>query len=481
MKFITSRALVLGIQAVVSAVLAFFVVKIGILPTKYLMAAFAVLVVLWLLMFLLSKPSKKKKVARPLIGKIVSLLLSIAMVFGTSKIIKGDSFLSSLTNVGTETTTYSLVVLKSSGYKNVSSLKGKTIDYYANDKKKAMQIKEKLEKQISFHGNGEDDNAKLASDLYSGDCDAILLNESYREMIKETYSNFDSKTKVLWQEKIVQEVENTASDVNVNSRSDVNLLVTINPNNGQMLMTSIPRDYYVKLANCGKKDKLTHSALYGGTENSIKTIEDFLDINIDFYARVDFQSVIQLVDALGGIDIYSDKAFIPYTDHGIKIPKGNVHMDGRMALAFARERYTYQSGDQHRTENQQAVLQAIIKKAVSPKILTNYSEILDSIKDTFTTNMPSSSIRALVNKQLDDNIKWDFQKSFLKGEGVMQTGGYSMPKTRLWYSIPDEDSIELNSKYINAMCDGKKIDTEKKIFDVEKAEQEAKEAEKKTN
>ena len=138
------------------------------------MAAFAVLVVLWLLMFLLSKPSKKKKVARPLIGKIVSLLLSIAMVFGTSKIIKGDSFLSSLTNVGTETTTYSLVVLKSSGYKNVSSLKGKTIDYYANDKKKAMQVKEKLEKQISFHGNGEDDNAKLASDLYNGDCDAIL-------------------------------------------------------------------------------------------------------------------------------------------------------------------------------------------------------------------------------------------------------------------------------------------------------------------
>ena len=124
-------------------------------------------------------------------------------------------------------------------------------------------------------------------------------------------------------------------------------------------MTSIPRDYYVKLANCGKKDKLTHSALYGGTDNSVKTIEDFLDIDIDFYARVDFQSVIQLVDALGGIDIYSDKAFIPYTDHGIKIPEGNVHMNGRMALAFARERYTYKSGDQHRTENQQAVCSAM--------------------------------------------------------------------------------------------------------------------------
>ena len=232
---------------------------------------------------------------------------------------------------------------------------------------------------------GEEDNAKLASDLYTGDCDAILLNESYRDLIKETYSNFDSKTKVLWQTKLVEKVENTASDINVtkkpfvcyisgvdsrggvneNSRSDVNLLVTVNPNNGQILMTSIPRDYYVKLANCGEKDKLTHSALYGGTDNSVKTIEDFLDINIDFYARVDFQSVIQLVDALGGIDIYSDKAFIPYTDHGIKIPEGNVHMNGRMALAFARERYTYKSGDQHRTENQQAVLQAIIKKAVS--------------------------------------------------------------------------------------------------------------------
>ena len=97
------------------------------------------------------------------------------------------------------------------------------------------------------------------------------------------------------------------------------------------------------------------------------------------------------------------------------------------------------------------------------------------------TNMPSSSIRALVNKQLDDNIKWDFQKSFLKGEGVIQTGGYSMPKTRLWYCIPDEESIKLNSKYINAMCDGKKIDTEKKIFDVEKAEKEAKKNAKENN
>ena len=477
MKFITSRALILGIQAVVSAVLAFFVVKIGILPAKYLMAAFAVLVVLWLLMLLFTKPSKKNKVGRPLVGKIVSLVLSIAMVFGTSKIIKGDSFLSSLTNVGTETTTYSLIVLKSSGYKTVSSLKGKTIDYYTNDKKKAMEVKDELQKQIKFHGNGEEDNAKLASDLYTGDCDAILLNESYRDLIKETYSNFDSKTKVLWQTKLVDKVEKT----NIYIIFSIILFVTVNPNNGQILMTSIPRDYYVKLANCGKEDKLTHSALYGGTDNSVKTIEDFLDINIDFYARVDFQSVIQLVDALGGIDIYSDKAFIPYTDHGIKIPEGNVHMNGRMALAFARERYTYKSGDQHRTENQQAVLQAIIKKAVSSKILTNYSEILDSIKDTFTTNMPSSSIRALVNKQLDDNIKWDFQKSFLKGEGVIQTGGYSMPKTRLWYCIPDEESIKLNSKYINAMCDGKKIDTEKKIFDVEKAEKEAKKNAKENN
>ena len=480
MKFITSRALVLGIQAVVSAVLAFFVVKIGILPTKYLMAAFAVLVVLWLLMFLLSKPSKKKKVARPLIGKIVSLLLSIAMVFGTSKIIKGDSFLSSLTNVGTETTTYSLVVLKSSGYKNVSSLKGKTIDYYANDKKKAMQVKDKLQKQISFHGNGEEDNAKLASDLYSGDCDAILLNESYREMIKETYSNFESKTKVLWQEKIVEEVENTASDVNVtkkpfvcyisgvdsrggvneNSRSDVNLLVTINPNNGQMLMTSIPRDYYVKLANCGKKDKLTHSALYGGTENSIKTIEDFLDINIDFYARVDFQSVIQLVDALGGIDIYSDKAFIPYTDHGIKIPKGNVHMDGRMALAFARERYTYQSGDQHRTENQQAVLQAIIRKMASPAIITHYTDILKSIEGTFVTDMPMNEMARIANDQLNTNASWSFQSSMVAGNGLMMKGGYYMPDTRLYYLIPDENSVEQNKQYIKKMLKGEEFTVE---------------------
>lgn len=213
------------------------------------------------------------------------------------------------------------------------------------------------------------------------------------------------------------------------------MIVTVNPQSKKILMTSIPRDYYVTLANKGKKDKLTHAGL-AGVENSVKTLENFLDIDINYYARVNFTSLIQMVDALGGIEVYSDQD-IPK----LGIHKGINQMDGKKALSFSRERYSYKSGDNHRVQNQQKVLEAMLNKMMSPAIITNYSSILDHIDGCFETNMTSDEITSLIKMQLSDKSSWDIQQIQLQGHGAMLTGGAYMPGNRLYYMIPDEDSV----------------------------------------
>ena len=225
------------------------------------------------------------------------------------------------------------------------------------------------------------------------------------------------------------------------------MIVTVDPTNKKILMTSIPRDYYVTLANMGKKDKLTHAGL-AGVENSVKTLENFLDIDINYYARVNFTSLIQMVDALGGIEVYSDQ----------DIPKLGIHesvnqMDGKKALSFSRERYSYKSGDNHRVQNQQKVLEAMLNKMMSPAIITNYSSILENINGSFETNMTSQEITSLLKMQLSDMAKWDIQQIQLEGHGAMMTGGAYMPNHKLYYMIPDQSSVDKCVSIIKDMED----------------------------
>ena len=167
-----------------------------------------------------------------------------------------------------------------------------------------------------------------------------------------------------------------------------------------------------------------------------KPLENFLNIDINYYARVNFTSLIQMVDALGGIEVYSDQ----------DIPKLGIHeginqMDGKKALSFSRERYSYKSGDNHRVQNQQKVLEAMLNKMMSPAIITNYSSILDHIDGCFETNMTSDEITSLIKMQLSDMSSWDIQQIQLQGHGAMLTGGAYMPGNRLYYMIPDEESV----------------------------------------
>ena len=237
------------------------------------------------------------------------------------------------------------------------------------------------------------------------------------------------------------------------SRSDVNIVMVIDPNKHKILMVSIPRDCYVQLhGTTGIKDKLTHAGVYG-IDKSINTIEDLLDIDINEYIKVSFATVIKSVDLLDGIDIYSDKSFIPWTNRNCYIKEGTQHLDGTCALAFARERKTYERGDRHRGENQEQVLSKIIEKMTNPKYLTRYNEILKQTEDSFQTNISYDKITNAVKDELSTLAKWDIETYNLDGYGAMLPT-YSMGSMNLWVMIPDEQTIITAKNKINEYLNG---------------------------
>ena len=221
-------------------------------------------------------------------------------------------------------------------------------------------------------------------------------------------------------------------DISNVSRSDVNMVVTVNPKTRKILITSIPRDYYVELPSKDSMDKLTHSGLYG-VQETVGAVEELLGIEINYYAKVNYSTITKLVDAIGGIDIDSPYTF---TTHGMEeyytFYEGYNHLDGSMALAYSRERQSWVDGDMRRNENQQLILEAIIDKATgSTTILTDYTSILGAIKGNLETDMSKSDMASLVKMQLKDMSGWTIEKQAIKGE----------PDSGFCYSLGDYASI----------------------------------------
>ena len=209
-----------------------------------------------------------------------------------------------------------------------------------------------------------------------------------------------------------------------------------------MLLTSIPRDYYVTLHSYGAKDKLTHSGIYGVNE-TVRTVEDLLDTEINYYVRVNFTTVIKLVDKLGGIDLYSDCNFTTTSDRvHYTFKKGyNYNVKGKAALAFSRERYAFESGDNQRVKNQQHVIEAVMKKVLnSTTLLTKYTSILDSLKGSFQTNIEQDDISKLVKDQINNMSSWTIKSNSLTGTGA-SSPTYSMGSTKLYVMVPNSTSV----------------------------------------
>jgi LCP family protein required for cell wall assembly len=317
-----------------------------------------------------------------------------------------------------------------------------------------------------------DDQIKLCNDLINNDIDSIIINGAYLYFMEEYNEDFVNDVRVIYTLKIKKSVEkeevvskndsiftiyisgiDTYGNISRVSRSDVNILMTVNSNTGKVLLTTIPRDYYVQLHGTkGNKDKLTHAGIYG-IDKTKTTIEDIFDIKIDYTIKVGFQSVIQIVDLIGGIDIESDSAFKSHCGDGgavrTDVVKGMNHFNGAQALSYARERYAYKTGDNHRVQNQQQVLEAIIEKIFQDRsLLKKYDQILESFNDLYRTDIPEDYIKLIVKQQLGDMSSWKIERQYVVGNGAMLET-YSMPGWTLWVMIPDEDSMNNAKAKIN--------------------------------
>ena len=242
-----------------------------------------------------------------------------------------------------------------------------------------------------------------------------------------------------------------------NARSDVNILAVVNPVTKQAALINTPRDYYVDLAGTESKDKLTHAGLYG-VETSMATLGNLYGVDVDHYIRINFAGFISIIDAIGGVDVYSDQAFTSVGSPGYYDPttfaEGWNHLDGKSALAFARERHAFKTGDIQRGINQMKVIDAMANKLKSPTLLMSFSKLMDAAADCFVTSFSQDQISALVRMQLGDLASWDIQSYTVTGSGAKSSKCYSAKGQSLYVMKPDENSVNEAKALIAAVLGG---------------------------
>ena len=493
-RFITSKYLVLTVQLIATAVFTYFIFVLNIIPLKHLIPIIVILALLIIIFFIIMYSGQKKqkqglRSKRGAITKIISLLLSIVLMIGTTYIMRSESFFNNVTNVSTQKYLVSVITMKDNEKIKLEQFDGDKFGVsYQHDSTTIAKAISDMEDEIGEQEYTRyDEYSMLADALYEGKVDAIVVGQEYKSMLEANHENFDNETKVIKsyeydaklsvttkQTDVTESPFNvyvtgidTYGSVNTVSRSDVNLIVTVNPKTKQILMTSIPRDCEIELDRNGKMDKLTHTGIYG-TSETINTIENFLDMQINYYARTNFSGITNIIDALGGITVESDYSF--ETLHGnYQIKKGKNEMDGDMALCFVRERYALPNGDFDRGKNQQKVLKAMMDKAMSPKIITNFNNILSAIEGSFETDMSSNEIKSLINMQLNDMADWSIHDVQVQGKGYMTTKTYSMRGSEVYVMKPDKDQVKKIAELINSVEEGKKI-TDEDIAEIENSQ-----------
>ena len=463
--------ILIGILLFVSIFLMGIITIMHFIPFKHLLLVFLLLGIIDFALVWCIK--KGKKIVR-IITMIISLIISIVLLFISFNILKTNSILGNM-NLNYKTHNYSVLVLKDSGYSDISELDGKKLGYYDNKLDEPKEILFKIKEKISVDSVLYSDLDETVDALMNKEVEMIVLEESYIKMLDEE-NNFSSLVKSIYNFKIKIEVKDVSKDIDVTSepfniylsgidtfgevssvsRSDVNIVITVNPKTHQVLLTSIPRDTYVQLSGTtGYKDKLTHAGIYG-VEKSISTIEELLDIEINYYFKVNFTSVIDIVDTLGGVNVYSEYGFTSMDGYNYK--KGYNYVNGEQALSFVRERKAFSLGDIQRGKNQQAMIEALIRKCISPSIINKYSSLLDSIDGKFATNMPVSRIMDFIKMQLDGNYNWTVTSNYISGEAEYNYT-YSYPTQKLYVMIPDDDSILNAKELIDKVEAGKLLDS----------------------
>ena len=460
------------LYAILALVLLFTMFNYNFLSFRFLniIITIGLLVVLAISIFL----QKTKK--SPLVTTVVLVIFSLVSLVG----IFGFKQMIDITNRMNQTAAFSevemsIVVPKESDIKDVSQLTSvqaptkadkNNIEILMSALKKDKKVDVKVDDVASYQ--------EAYDNLKSGKSKAMVLSGSYASLLESVDSNYASNLKTIYTYKIKKKNSNSAKQVDSKvfniyisgidtygsistvSRSDVNIIMTVNMNTHKILLTTTPRDAYVKIPGGGANqyDKLTHAGIYG-VETSEQTLEDLYGIKIDYYARINFTSFLKLIDQLGGVTVHNDQAFTSL--HGkFDFPVGDIQMNSEQALGFVRERYSLDGGDNDRGKNQEKVISAIVNKLASLKSVSNFTSIVNNLQDSVQTNMSLNTINALANTQLDSGSKFTVTSQAVTGTGSTgQLTSYATPNSSLYMMKLDNSSVESASQAIKNLMEEK--------------------------
>lgn len=464
-KLKLKKSVIFKSLAIIIAIMSIYVfimfLKLNVLPFMYLLFLFLILFAIDIGLYLLM--SKKKPVFR-IVGTICTIFLFVLYFVGIEFQTVTLNFLHQFAFLNIQTEHYQVIVKNTSEMASLNDLDNKSIAYVKN-REGASKAYKQLEKE-NVKKEEVDGVGALVRSFLQDEIDVILLESSEEELYNEMSQEFKENHKVLETVSVEVQKNDFSKDVAITkqpfsvyvtgvdtydaissvARSDVNMVITVNPVTHKILLTSIPRDYYVPIAGSSSElnDKLTHAGLEG-VDVSIKTIENLLDMDINYYIKFNFTSLIQIVDALGGIDVDSPFAFTADYEEDTHIyyefQKGMNHLNGKQALAYVRERYGLREGDVARAKHQQQVVEAVVNKLTTTTILTKYGELLGSMEGNFTTNFDFDSITGFVKMQLNDMPSWSVETQVLTGADASRKTA-SMPDLYSSVMIPDEEQLE---------------------------------------
>ena len=473
----------LVLQALVSVIFMIVIVLLDMLPLNYLALVAMILVFLWCIAFTSQAVRKKKGIA----GKIYSLVLVCVLALGTFNIAEANNMLSMITGGNVRVDKMAVAVRADDPAETIED----AMDYnfgvqfqQGGDNIQTAVTKLQEELGTTLEVTECDSVQDQAQALINGQVDAIIYNEAYTELMEGSVDDFTHNTKIIYEMSIETELDlgigtdssltsepftvyisgiDTYGEVTETSRSDVNIIAVVNPKTHQILLITTPRDSYVPLYgpssqipeySQGSLDKLTHAGVYG-IETSMETLGKLYDTDINYYVRLNFTSLIDIVDILGGIDVDSEFAFTTGDESGavVEVHEGTNHFDGKQALAFSRERHALEDGDNQRGKNQQAVITAMLKKVISPTMLLRASTLMNQVSKDVEMNVTQSQLNALIRNQLRTNADWTIQSVALSGEGG-QDYCYSAPDQLLYVMYPDETELQKIIDLANVVEEG---------------------------
>lgn len=467
-KVLNIVSIIIGIiSLILMLVFSYAIYKLNMIPGKFLIPVYILIFIIYtglLLTVFLPKVKSKIKV----ISIVVLVLFGVIFGFADKYIFTTLNFMDILDREVLQKERYDVYVLENSSYNKLEDLKGKKVGLYqsSNSEKAGSELKNKIDFEIIEYTDVE----KMFESLNNDEINAIIISSSVKNLLDTELNDINVKIKSIYNFKISIEKNDIVKVVNVTNtpfnvyiaggdgygsidytfNTDVNMVATINPTTRKILLTSIPRDYYVNLVGQGPNayDKLTHAGYYG-IEESVKTVENLLDTDINYYVKINFSTIEGIVDAIGGVDVYSDYDFCAYGRPDICYSKGWNKTDGFHALMFARERHSFYDGDVQRVKNQQKVVEAMVNKITSSTaLISSYDRILDSVSENLDTNMPSKDISRLVKMQLSDMRGWTIESQNAVGTGQMGPT-YTFPTLDLYTMLPDEESVKSLKLKIN--------------------------------